>query len=48
MGMANVIMSYEGEKSGFVADFVYGPRGADAVFNSPQLGAVSANIINQL
>ena len=30
MGMANIIMSYEGEKSGFVADLVYGPRGADA------------------
>jgi hypothetical protein len=44
MGMANIIMSYEGEKSGFVADFVYGPRGADAVFNSTG----SANIVNQL
>ena len=32
--MANVIMSYEGDKSGFVADFVYGPRGNDAVFGS--------------
>ena len=37
-------MSYEGEKSGFVADLVYGPRGADAVFNSTG----SANIVNQL
>ena len=27
MGMANIIMSYEGEKSGFVADLVFGPRG---------------------
>jgi len=44
MGMANIIMSYEGEKSGFVADLVYGPRGADAVFNSTG----SANIVNQL
>ena len=43
MGMANIIMSYEGEKSGFVADLVYGPRGADAVFNSTG----SANIVNQ-
>ena len=34
LGMANVILSYEGEKSGFVADLVFGPRGADAVFNS--------------
>jgi len=32
--MANIVLSYEGEKSGFVADLVYGPRGADAVFNS--------------
>jgi len=44
MGMANIIMSYDGEKSGFVADLVYGPRGADAVFNSTG----SANIVNQL
>ena len=44
MGMANIIMSYEGEKSGFVAYLVYGPRGADAVFNSTG----SANIVNQL
>ena len=27
LGMANIILSYEGEKHGFVADFVYGPRG---------------------
>lgn len=44
LGMANIILSYEGEKSGFVADLVYGPRGADAVFNS----AGSSNIVNQL
>tara|TARA_Y100000817_G_scaffold272815_1_gene232201 strand:- start:501 stop:1499 length:999 start_codon:yes stop_codon:yes gene_type:complete len=45
LGMANVIMSYEGEKSGFVADFVYGPRGNDAVFGS----TVGSNpIVNQL
>ncbi len=31
LGMANIVLSYEGEKSGFVADLVYGPRGADAV-----------------
>ena len=42
--MANVILSYEGEKSGFVADLVFGPRGADAVFNSTG----SSNIVNQL
>lgn len=44
LGMANVVLSYEGEKSGFVADLVFGPRGADAVFNSTG----SANIVNQL
>ena len=44
LGMANVIFSYEGEKSGFVADLVFGPRGADAVFNSTG----SSNIVNQL
>ena len=41
MGMANLIVSYEGEKSGFVADLVFGPRGADAVFSSPQNGDFS-------
>jgi hypothetical protein len=44
LGMANVVLSYEGEKHGFVADFVYGPRGADAVFGSTG----SSNIVNQL
>ncbi len=34
LGMANFIVSYEGEKSGFVADVVFGPRGSDAVFGS--------------
>ena len=34
LGMANVMLSYEGEKSGFVADLVFGPRGNDAVFGS--------------
>ena len=50
MGMANLIVSYEGEKSGFVADLVFGPRGADAVFSSPQLDDFyrSSNIVNQL
>ena len=42
LGMANVILSYEGEKSGFVADLVYGPRGTDAVFASNG----SSNIVN--
>ena len=44
LGMANIILSYEGGKSGFVADLVYGPRGIDAVFN--EVG--SSNIVNQL
>ncbi|WP_343913376.1 outer membrane beta-barrel protein [Aquimarina litoralis] len=44
LGMANVILGYEGEKVGFVADLVYGPRGEDAVFNS----VGSSNIVNQL
>ncbi len=44
LGMVNIILSHEGKKHGFVADFVYGPRGAEAVFNS----SGSSNIINQL
>lgn len=38
LGMANVIFSYEGEKAGFVADLVFGPRGTDAIFASPMYG----------
>ena len=56
LGMANVVVSYEGEKSGFVADLVFGPRGNDAVFGSAtfinedgELVAKGSNsIINQL
>ena len=44
LGMANIVLSYEGDKHGFVADFVYGPRGTEAVFNS----SGSSNIVNQL
>jgi hypothetical protein len=44
IGMANTIVSYEGDKVGFVADLVFGPRGEDAVF----LSVGSANIVNQL
>ena len=44
LGMANLIASYEGEKVGFVADLVFGPRGEDAVF----LSTGSSNIVNQL
>ncbi|UJH66767.1 outer membrane beta-barrel protein [Allomuricauda sp. SCSIO 65647] len=45
LGMVNLIANYEGEKVGFVADLVFGPRGEEAVFGSP-IG--SANIVNQL
>ncbi len=49
LGMANLVASYEGEKVGFVADLVYGPRGEDATFNSPFLRpGGSSNIVNQL
>lgn len=51
LGMANIIAAYEGEKVGFVADLVFGPRGEDAVFGSPlyQGGmAGSSQIVNQL
>src|SRR5690606_12368518 len=47
LGMANLIGSYEGEKVGFVADLVFGPRGSDAIFNSP-LYYATGNIVNQL
>jgi len=41
LGMANIIASYEGEKTGAVADVVFGPRGDDAVggYNLNQLYA---------
>ncbi|MGJ8745672.1 porin [Polaribacter sp.] len=45
LGMINIIAGYEGEKVGFVADLVYGPRGEDAVFGSP---VGSSQIVNQL
>lgn len=44
LGMINLIGSYDGEKAGIVADLVFGPRGADAVFASP----APLNIVNQL
>jgi len=44
LGMINLVGSYSGEKVGFVADLVFGPRGEEAVFNS--IG--SSNIVNQL
>ncbi len=45
IGMANIIASMEGEKTGFVADLVFGPRGNDAVFGST---VGSTPIVNQL
>jgi len=47
LGMANVVFAYEGEKVGFVADLVFGPRGTDAIFASPMYSA-TGNIVNQL
>ena len=47
LGMANVIIGYEGEKAGFVADLVFGPRGTDAIFASPMYSA-TGDIVNQL
>jgi len=47
LGMVNVIASYEGEKVGFVADLVFGPRGTDAIFASPMYSA-TGDVINQL
>ncbi len=47
LGMANLIASYEGEKVGFVADLVFGPRGTDAIFASPMYSD-TGNIVNQL
>ena len=46
LGMINLVLvaAYEGEKVGFVADMVYGPRGVDAVFNS----VGNSSIVNQL
>jgi hypothetical protein len=50
--MINFIAAYQGEKAGFVADVVFGPRGSDAVFASGGYvnlaGAGSGQIVNQL
>lgn len=49
LGMANIIAGYEGKKVGFVVDMVFGPRGEDATFLSPELRpGGSSNILNQL
>ena len=42
LGMANLIASYSGDRVGFTADLVFGPRGRAAVFTSPQ------GIVNQM
>jgi Putative beta-barrel porin-2, OmpL-like. bbp2 len=47
LGMVNLVGAYEGEKVGFVADLVFGPRGTDAVFGSPFYSS-TGQIINQL
>lgn len=44
LGMANLIASYSGEKAGFTADLVFGPRGRAAVFGS----ASGQAVINQM
>ena len=44
LGMVNLIASYQGEKAGFVADVVFGPRGKAAVFGT----ASGQAIINQM
>jgi len=54
LGMINLIAAHEGEKVGFTADMVFGPRGEDAVFGSPLYQQMkgdpggSSQIINQL
>lgn len=42
IGMVNLIASYAGERAGFTADLVFGPRGRAAVFTSQQ------GIVNQM
>jgi hypothetical protein len=44
LGMANLIASYSGDKAGFTADLVFGPRGKDAVFGT----ATGQAVINQM
>jgi hypothetical protein len=43
IGMANLIGTYDKDNVKFVADLAFGPRGRDAVFNSP----AGLNIVNQ-
>jgi hypothetical protein len=44
LGMANLVASYSGEKVGFTADLVFGPRGRAAIFAS----ASGQAIVNQM
>lgn len=44
LGMVNLIGSYAGEKVGFTADLVFGPRGVESVFGT----ATGQAIVNQL
>jgi hypothetical protein len=44
LGMVNLVAAYQGEKVGFVADVVFGPRGQAAVFGT----ASGQAIINQM
>ncbi len=44
IGMVNLIAGWEGEKVGFKADLVFGPRGEESVF----LSGGSSNSVNQL
>lgn len=49
IGMVNLIASKEGDKSGFVADLVFGPRGDEATFNGGSVfGNTTSAAINQL
>ncbi len=48
LGMANVILEKAGEKSGFVADLVFGPRGDAAVFAEDFDMQSNFAILNQL
>jgi Putative beta-barrel porin-2, OmpL-like. bbp2 len=49
LGMANLTFARDGEKVGFKADLVFGPRGEDATFNSPILRpGGNSSIVNQL
>ncbi len=54
LGMANLTISKDGAKAGFMADLVFGPRGEDATFLSGFLrpakdgSANSSSIVNQL